>query len=422
MRGTLASVMLSTCLAACGGGSATPSEPPASTAPTPEAAPAKAATSQRALLLGQAWFKKELSGAPKPQPAKLVVAREVNGQWTTEELLDPESNVFHKAMPWRGGILTIGAMKAKLVHWTKVDGAWTPQLLWEKSWGGKFDRLRDVETGDVTGDGKENLVIATHDQGVVAVGTEVDGAWTFAELDQTADRFVHEIELGDVDGDGKKELYATPSDRNRASGESQPGGVVRYDYIDGAFVRSEVIHWDDSHAKEILVADLTGDGRDELYAVKEAHTRKDPSGEIEVIEPVRIERLDRGADGKWTSTLIAHIDDRQCRFLVPGDVDGDGKKDLIAASWKKGLFLLRQGADGSFSTELIDAQSGGFEHAAHLADLDGDGHPELYVADDAHSAVNRYRWTDGAFQKEAILATPALHITWNIQDMAVGGE
>ena len=32
-----------------------------------------------------------------------------------------------------------------------------------KSWGGKFNRLRDIEVGDVDGDGKDELVLATED-------------------------------------------------------------------------------------------------------------------------------------------------------------------------------------------------------------------------------------------------------------------
>ena len=119
-------------------------------------------------------------------------------------------------------------MKAKLKHWTH-DGTAGRLGRSGSAPGADADRLRDIEIGDVSGDGKDDIVLATHDQGVVAVGTETDGTWTFVEMDQKADTFVREIEIGDVDGDGQKEFYATPSDRNKASGESQPGSVYRYD-------------------------------------------------------------------------------------------------------------------------------------------------------------------------------------------------
>ena len=38
---------------------------------------------------------------------------------------------------------------------------WTSETLWTRKWGGKFNRLRDVEIGDVNGDGKDDIVIAT---------------------------------------------------------------------------------------------------------------------------------------------------------------------------------------------------------------------------------------------------------------------
>ncbi len=393
---------------------APPAEPPAEPLPAPKCA-AKAPAAANSLLMVQAWFDMQ-NGKPMPQPAKMLIWRSGESGWTSEEVLDEGSNVFHKAVVWRQGVLTIGAMGAALKHWKKEGDVWTSTTLFEKSWGGKFDRLRDLEIGDVNGDGKDDLVLATHDQGVVAVGSESDdGKWTFVEMDQAADRFVHEIEIGDVDGDGKNEFYATPSDRNRASMESQPGGVVRYDWDGTTYVRSSVAQWDVSHAKEILVADIDGDCTDELYAVREAHTKKDAAGAVQIIDPVRIFRVNKTADG-WQQTDVASIDDKQMRFIVPGDVDGDGRMDLVAASMKKGLFVMRLQAGNVFKAELIDADSGGFEHATHVADLDGDGKIEIYVAADKQSKLNQYKWNGTKFDKATIGEIPKRHLTWNLQD------
>ena len=84
-------------------------------------------------------------------------------------LEDPDSNVFHKALPWDGGLLTIGGSQALLRTWRFADGKWIAETRWNPKFGGKFDRLRDIERGDVDGDGKDELVIATHDQGVIAI-------------------------------------------------------------------------------------------------------------------------------------------------------------------------------------------------------------------------------------------------------------
>jgi hypothetical protein len=398
--------------------------PPPPAPPVAAPAPAEPAGPLPTILMSQAQFVNE-GGKPKPGPAKLVLWRTDGKTWWSSSLEDPDSNVFHKAMPWRDGILTISAGQigstppkpAKLTHWTKVDGKWVSNTLYEASWGGKFQRFRDVEVGDLTGDGKEDIAIATHDMGVVAVGQEgADGKWTFVQMDEQADTFVHEVEIGDVDGDGKKEFYVTPSARNKASGESQPGGVARYDWDGKAFVRSWVVQWEESHAKEILVSDVNGDGKDELYAVREGHTVKGEDGSLEVKDPVRILRYDAVGKGKWKEVQAGTIPDKQTRFLVPGDVDGDGKTDLVAASESKGLFVLRLQPDGTFVTTLIDADSGGFEHATDVADLDGDGKLEIYAAADKQKQFRRYVWNGKDFTRETIAAIPPQHITWNLQD------
>jgi hypothetical protein len=417
-RSAAATAALAFGLAGCGG--ETP-PPPKSDTPPPAAPPVAGPKARPegplpAILMVQAQFVTE-GGKPRPGPAKLTIWRTDGTTWWDEVLEDPDSNVFHKAMAWRDGILTIGGEKATVKYWTQADGKWTGETLAERSWGGKFDRFRDVEIGDVDGDGEAELALATHDQGVVAVADHVGDSWTLSEFDQKADTFVHEVEIGDVDGDGKLEFYVTPSDRNRASGESQPGGVARYDHRGDGYQRSQVAQWENSHAKEILVAN-TGAG-DQLFVVIEAHTEKNAAtGAIEIVDPVRILRLDppKGPKGAWSEVEVARLEDQQCRFLLPGDVDGDGQVELIAAGMKSGLWVLQPGEGGTFTPELVDANSGGFEHATHVADLDGDGKLEIYVAADNQHEFRRYTWTGSGFARKVIARIPDGHITWNLQD------
>lgn len=433
-------------VAACGlfgGGGESPAPAEAEATPAQAVRPALPAEPVPTLLVVQAHF--DTSGPrPKPLPAKLSLLHKVGNGFVRSDVLDPESNVFHKAIAWRGGILTIGAEKAPkpatLKHWTRgADGAWNATTLWSQGWeGAQFNRFRDLEIGDVTGDGRENLVVATHDRGVVAIGEEVDGAWRFTQLGEAPDTFVHEIELGDVDGDGVQEIYATPSERNKASGVSQPGEVVRVDKTASGWAWTVVATFAESHAKEILVTDLDADGRDELYIVREGHVVKE-GGVARRVDPVRIVRAVPGGSPTalgplldttgatvgervrqdWALTTVATLDDDQCRFILPADLDGDGTAELVAAGFKSGLWRLDRGADGQFAATQIDADSGGFEHATHAADLDGDGRPELYVAADTQGAFRRYVWVDGAFQRTELLPigpSGASHITWNIQD------
>ena len=408
-------------LLACGGESAP--ETPVKTneeAPPPKAEEKPPEPTREALeggpfpglLVSQAWFWKSSDGKPRPGPARLEILRQSGDGWVNTRLEDPDSNVFHKAMPYEGGILTIGAEKAILKKWSFSDGEWKEDSLWTRAWKGKFNRLRDIEIGDVDGDGKDEFVIATHDAGVVAVlhpdeGNRVD------ELDEKPDTFVHEIEIGDIDGDGKLEFFATPTDRNKAN-QSQGGSMVMYRWDGSSFVRSVVDPFGKTHAKEILAADLDGDGVSELFSVVEAET----IGKT-IVKPVEVRQYSIGADGGFVPSVIATIDDRQMRFLVPGDFDHDGSVELVAAAMKSGLWLLDPGEDG-WTSVSIDKESSGFEHTSYGADLDGDGKQELYVASDDQRELRRYLWnaSSSSFDRTKIGDIPASTITWNI----VSGE
>jgi hypothetical protein len=366
------------------------------------------------LLLALAQFEvgPEDQVLPKPGPARLEILYRRGGAWHTEVIEDPESNVFHKAMVYappgaRPGILTLGGTAALLKLWRRGAAGFEAETLWRADFGGKFSRLRDAEIADLFGDGWQSLAVATHDQGVVAtVRPQAGGGFTTAELDRQPDTFVHEIEVGDLDGDGKVEVYATLSEPNRFDGTPQPGKVVRY--LPGAG-RSVVADLGSRHAKEMLVADLDGDGRDELYVSIESES---------ALAPVEIRRYDAGTPPA-AGAVIAAVEDRLCRFLTAGDFDGDGKQELVASGYKSGLWLLRPGADPKqrWSVESIDRDSSGFEHAALAADLDRDSSSELYVASDDQGTVRRYVWVDGALRRETIFRRKVARsaLTWNIQ-------
>ena len=106
-----------------------------------------------------------------------------------------------------------------------------------------------------------------------------------------------------------------------------------------------------------------------------------------------------------------------------GDPDGDGKKEMIAAAYSSGLWLLEPGRDprGEWSIESIDRDSSGFEHASIFADLDGDGTDELYVAADRQGEIRRYVWQNGRAAREVIhiRAVARSMMTWNIMPVPV---
>ena len=429
-------------LLACKGGETTaPTEPPAASAQetitVKEAksaeVPKKAAASTAVpdslptgLLLAYSQFEVvDGQATANPGPARLDILTREGGEWKTETLEDAQSNVFHKAMVLnpRGqapGILTLGGSGAYVKLWRRNNGKLKASTLWKAEFGGKFNRMRDAEVADLYGNGTPAIAVATHDQGVVAVIKQQANKWKVERIDAKKDTFVHEIEIGDLDKDGVLEVYATPSEPNRLNAEAQRGEVVRYVPKTGKGP-TIVADLGKRHAKEIYVGDVDGDGTDELYVAVEALTTGRGAA-LKLVEPVEIRRYDADTppDAK---VVIATIPDRLCRFLTVGDVDGDGKKEMVAASFSKGLWLLRPGKDpkSEWGVESIDRDSGGFEHAALLTDLDGDGTDELYVAADVQGELRRYVWVRGRAKREVILKREVAmsRMTWNIMPVAV---
>jgi len=369
----------------------------------------RSAREPQALLLALATFQKSAS-PPVANPARLGILTHDGENWSYRQIEDPQSRVFHKAMvyeisPGRRGILTAGGTRAILKLW--LPGGAPPEVIWEADFGGNFNRMRDVEVADLFKDGRPALVVATHDQGVVAlVRPRPQGGFSVQELDRQPQTIVHEVEIGDLDQDGVLEVYATRSRPNFLDGAPQPGEVLRYVPARGP-KREVVAALGSRHAKEILCKDVDGDERDELYV------------SVEAVEGGQAEIMRYDANTPPTGGIpVATLEDSLCRFLTAGDVDGDGRRELIAATYRSGLWLLRPGPDprSKWHLESVDRASSGFEHAALLADLDGNGTDELYVANDKAGEVNQYRWRDGRFHKVRLHRYPAdlSVITWNI--------
>ncbi len=332
---------------------------------------------------------------------------------------DGDSNVFHKAMVYERGngpeLLTMAGTAAHVKTWVKKGNTLEGTSHWNVDFGGKFSRMRDAEVGDIYGDGKPSIAIATHDQGVVAILRPNGDSFDVVELDNKPNTFVHEIEIGDLNGDGVLEVYATPSEPNRLDGTPQKGTVVRYVPKTG---EGQVVVADlgNRHAKEILVADIDGDGIDELYVCVEGDMGEGSKDKVEI----KRYEADTPPDG---GVVIGSLDDKLTRFLTAGDIDGNGKKELVAAAYSSGLWLFRPGEDPNapWKKELIDRDSAGFEHAAILTDLDGDGLDELYVASDKHKQVRRYVWKNGRSSREVIYKRPDNRpiFTWNLMPVPV---
>ena len=425
----VASFLLLSISAGCSGSGSSPLSPPPSAPPIPPAVAAPSDVGPRfpekdTLLLAQAQFVWETDAngkkTVKPGPAKLVMLSPGTPSWRVDVLEDPESRVFHKAKcvadaDGTSKVMTIAGTEALLKLWQVEDGAWRAETLWHPKFGGKWDRLRDYEVGDVNGDGQKEIVVGTHDQGVVAVLSRHDDRYEALEIDRSPDTFIHEVELGDLDGSGTKEIFVTPSKPNRTEG-AQGGIILGYRYVGAkrTYKREVVADLGKSHAKEILAADVDNDGRDELYALIEG-TRGAKGDEV---TPVEVRQYARDRKGGWKGTTLVSIPGAvQARVLLVADLAGRGRNELVVSTMKAGVWRLSPPASrgGAWEKSIVDKSLTGFENAAGVADLDGDGKPELYVAADDQDEVVQLSWNGTTFDRKSLYGMDKSDLTWTVQ-------
>jgi hypothetical protein len=121
----------------------------------------------------------------------------------------------------------------------------------------------------------------------------------------------------------------------------------------------------------VSVGDLDGDRQSDILAVKEA------TGDL---------FLYRGASGglrfTWPYPKVGN-GWKDFRLLAPGDLNGDGKNDILGIDPKGDLFLYAGLGDGRFATKAkVGNGWTGFDLAAG-ADLDGDGRGDIVGRNDS---------------------------------------
>ncbi|MFI7522808.1 S8 family serine peptidase [Micromonospora globbae] len=166
-------------------------------------------------------------------------------------------------------------------------------------------------------------------------------------------------------------------------------------------------------ARTVDVADVTGDGRDDVLLMTSGYTGSDNDDKLFVFAqrpdgtlapPVRYGTdavakaffavLDTNGDGRQDVAIntVSGINvlrqtasgTLQSAGLLPGkgtpvaaDMDGDGDSDLVANDDAAGLTLLTQGDGGTFTASPISSDD---VAEVEVGDVDGDGEPEVVGA------------------------------------------
>jgi hypothetical protein len=158
---------------------------------------------------------------------------------------------------------------------------------------------------------------------------------------------------------------------------AQDPGLADFFGFDGL----EVVKIDDD-AGPIVIADINGDGLQDLVAVNNRASRiemhyqkKDAKPDDEVRAPTRVNEFPEHWRFRREFVSVTH----QIDAILPYDFDGDGDMDLIYAGTPAEIVFMKQADPGTFSVSRKHSVKdlGANRNALSVADLVDDKSPEL---------------------------------------------
>lgn len=298
---------------------------------------------------------------------------------------------------------------ASLLSFKRVGDDWVKRVIAEGLDG--IEYVRTICTGDVDGDGVDEILLASRPNGRVLlfdaqgdgfVQTIIEDA-TFGEGTTNA----REVLIADVDGDGRNELLVTTARTDAVKWGSTPGVLLVFERDGDGWTRRVVDDFGgETHTRMMRVGAL-GNDSGPLMVVNEVgiYSRE----ERRIVRPTRmvVHRLGRD-DG--ARECIAEIEGAvKSRGFALGDIDGDGRNALVLGTRAveladpSYLYAYRQTPDGAWTREEIE-RSGSFGyHFVELIDTDDDGVREVVASDDSRGQIKLYKpGADGWLVRELI--------------------
>ena len=238
-----------------------------------------------------------------------------------------------------------------------------------------------VAIGDLDGDGKPDLAVANYNGNTISqlLNTSTSGSVSFAaKVDFSTGTNPYDVAISDLDGDGKPDLAVMNYNEDTVS-------VLRNTSTSGSVAFAPKVDFGTgSHAHNVVIGDLDGDGKPDLAVANYA------SDTISLL---------RNTSTSGSISFAAKVDfgtGNNPYYVAIGDLDGDGKPDLAAANWtSNNVSVLRNTSTSgnvSFAAK-VNFSAGNNPASVAIGDLDGDGKPDLAVANWNSDSVSVLRNT-----------------------------
>ena len=225
------------------------------------------------------------------------------------------------------------------------------------------------------------------------------------------DPMINQLHVADLDGDGLNDLivannlhskinllYNLTGKTNRTDAvparklelnELPPDSRFRIDSIPA-----------DERISGMVVTDLNGDGRPDIAYFGDAK-------DLVVL-------YNRGTNG-WSEPKRWHLDDGRldANALVTGDLNGDGRTDLVLLGDSGAVYFFEQQADHTLA-EPQKISCSGTPKAVQIADVDGDGRNDLVFVDFENPNPFRVRFQNvsGQLGPEIYFKTQPIRSFW----------
>ena len=163
------------------------------------------------------------------------------------------------------------------------------------------------------------------------------------------------------------------------------------------FSEANVISTNAAEAESVYAADLDGDGDKDVL-----------SASWDDNKIAWYENID--GEGTFSEQNIISITAGGTESVYATDLDGDGDKDVLSEGWDKIVWHENTDGEGTFSGENVITANATAVHSVYAADLDGDGDKDVLSAANEWAGIQMVDWyenTDGegTFSDQNVIAT-----------------
>ncbi|HXF10900.1 MAG TPA: LamG-like jellyroll fold domain-containing protein, partial [Desulfuromonadaceae bacterium] len=315
-----------------------------------------------------------------------------------------------------GCVHTVSIFRNISTNGTLTASSFAPQVVLPQGTGCG----NGVVAADVDGDGKLDIVTIDADSNVIMVLRNqcVPGNITsnsFApRVNFTVGSQPRGVAIRDLDGDGKPELITANWGGDSISvlrNVGTAGSITSSSFAPATAFATPA----GSSPQNVMVADLNGDGKPDVVSVND-HTDS-INNAVSVFQNT--------SSGVGTISFGPRVDLQgpiQSYAVVPGDLDGDGKSDIVFVSFNYGESLsvyrnLNTGGSitaGSFATR-VDFPLNAWGNDLTIGDVDGDGKPDVAVTTQLpdHLYLFQNMATPGSFTSNSLAAPVSYASGWN---------